>query len=158
MAQDKVGFNANRLIICLPPCDLPASVEWAINLSSQYWPFNISREFASQEGIGRGEDSDVLKNHQIAYALGIQARYLWFLKNDNLPPSWAVHRFLEAMRRDPKMMVIAGMCEPNVPETTEFSDDISQVFQDEAGQQFDVLEVNPKGVGFVNFECTLVNA
>lgn len=158
MSKDKVGFNANRCVICLPPADLDASVEWSINLSSQYWPFNISREFSSQEGTGRNEDPDVLRNHQIAFALAGRARYFWFLKNDNLPPNWAIHRFVEAMFRDPKIMVIAGMCPANVPETTDFCDEVEQVFEDKEGNQFDILQVNPKGSGHVNFECTLVKA
>ena len=155
--MEKVGFNANRCLICLPPSDLDASVEWAVNLSAQYWPFAISREFCSQEGVGDG-DPEVLRNYQIGYALGVGARYLWFLSNDNLPPNWAIHRFVEAMRRDPKIMVIAGMCPSNVPESTEFSDEPVMLFKDQGEQEFEVLEVNPKGAGHVNMECTLVRA
>ena len=61
MTKEKIGFGSNVILIALPPCDLPASVEWTINLASTHWPFNISRHFTSQEGIGKNEDIDILQ-------------------------------------------------------------------------------------------------
>ena len=149
--KDRVGFNSNRLIIALPPCDLPTSVEWTINLASLYWPFSISHEFISQ--VGMGEDPDVLKNHSVAYALSVKARYIWFLKNYTLPPNWAVHRFLEAMRADPMIMVLAGMNETNVPETVDFCDDV-RIIVDTNKNEFEILDV--KSNNSLNLECTII--
>src|SRR5208282_277371 len=151
--KDKVGFNSNRLIVALPPCDLATSVDWTINLASLYWPFTISREFISQVGTGHDEDPAVLKSHTVGYALSVKARYLWFLSNYSLPPNWAIHRFLEAMRADPKIMVIAGMNETNVPETVDFHDDV-RIIVDTDKNEFEILDV--KSNNSVNLECTLI--
>lgn len=149
--KDVVGFNANRLIVSLPPCDLPTSTEWGINLASMYWPLHIGREFSSQEGVGK--DLDLLHNHLAGYALAVKARYILFLSNSCLPPNWAIHRLVESMKLDPKIMICAGISETNVPESTNFVDSVLR-FKDDFGEEFDVLEIAPDER--VGFECTLV--
>lgn len=150
--SENIGFGANKLIISMPGCETPAHVDWAINLASQYWPLNISIEYSSQEGLG--QDLDLLRNYTVGYAIGTKTRYIWFLKENCLPPNWAVHRMLEAFRKDPKVMIVAGMNKMNVPESVEFSDDPICVFIDENKNEFEVLEVTQNN--YVGLESTLV--
>jgi len=149
--MDKVGFGANKIIVSVPSCETPVSVEWAVNLGGQFWPMNITVEYSSQDGCG--EDPDILRNHVAGYGLATKARYIWFVKEDILPPNWAIHRLLEAMRTDPRIMVIAAMSETNVPESTDFSECL-RIFKDEKKNEFELLDVAPDQ--HVNLECTLV--
>lgn len=149
---EAVGFGANKIIISLPGCSVPAHVDWGVNLALQYWPMNITVEYSSQEG--NGQDLDLLRNYTVGYALATKTRYIWFLREFCLPPNWAIHRMLEAFKKDPKIMICASMSRTNVPESVEFVDDPIGVFIDENKQEFDVLEV-AKG-NYVNLECTLV--
>ena len=151
--MDKVGFGANKIIVSVPSCETPVAVEWAVNLAGHFWPMNISVEYSSQDGCG--EDPDILRNYTAGYALATKARYIWFLKNDVLPPNWAIHRLLEAMRTNPKIMVCAGMSPTNVPETTDFTECL-KIFKDEKENEFELLDLAPDQ--FVNLECTLVKA
>jgi hypothetical protein len=149
--SENVGFGANKLIISVPSCETPASVDWAINLASQYWPLTVSIEYSSQEGVG--QDLDLLRNYTVAYALGTKTKYIWFVRENSLPPNWAVHRLLEAMRVDPKIMICAGMSRTNVPESVEFLDEVT-VFVDENKNEFEVLSLTQNN--HVGLECTLI--
>ena len=151
--SDKVGFGANKLIISVPPCETPATVDWAINLATQYWPLGICREFTSQEGLG--DDLDLLRNHTAGYALATKARYIWFLSERCLPPNWAVHRLLEAMRTDPKIMICAGVSRTNTPDSIDYNEEVA-LFKDEQGNEFEVLSL--KRNNSVGLECTIVRA
>jgi hypothetical protein len=112
---------------------------------------NISVEYSSQDGVG--QDLDILRNHTVAYALGTGTKYIWFLRESFLPPNWAVHRLLEALKLDPKIMICAGMNEKIVPESVEFKDDV-YTFKDEHKNEFDVLELADNN--YVGLDCTLV--
>ena len=151
---ENVGFGANKLVICVPGCETPVSVAWGINLAGQYWPLNVSIEYASQDGLG--QDMDLLRNYSAAYALGTKSKYVWFLKEEVLPPNWAMHRLLEAINSDPSIMICAAMSETNVPESVEFKDDVLKVFVDENQEKFELLEIMPNN--YVGLECTLVKA
>lgn len=150
--SEKVGFGANKVIIAVPPCEQPAAVEWGVNLAGMRWPLNTVAEYSSQDG--EGEDPVVLRNYVAGYALATKARYIWFLNNDVLPPSWTTTRLIESMRADPSIMVCAGMSLTNVPESTDFSE-VTATFTD--GQsQWELLNISPGHS--VNLECTIVRA
>ena len=149
--SEVVGFGSNKLIVSVPSCESPTTVEWATNIIGQYWPMNISVEYSSQDG--KGEDPDILRNYVAGYALATKARYIWFLKNDVLPPIWTIHRLLEAMKQDKSIMVCAAMSPTNVPETTDFSECL-KIFKDNEGKEFELLQVASNQ--YVNLECTLV--
>lgn len=149
--SEAVGFGATRLIVSLPPADLPVSVEWTINFASQYWPMNISRELCSQEGSGK--DMDILRNYVVGYALAAHAPYIWFLSNSILPPNWTVYRLLEIMRNYPNVAICAGMNEFNVPSDTNFEDDPT-IVKDEEGKELELLKVAAGQK--VGFDCTLI--
>ena len=149
--SENVGFFANKLVVSLPGCETPVSVDWGINLASQFWPFAVSIEYASQEGCG--QDPDLLRNYTVGYAIGTKTKYILFLSPNCLPPNWAVHRLLEGLRMDPKMMICAAMSRTNVPEYVEYLDEVS-LFVDENKNEFEVLTIAPNN--YVELECTLV--
>lgn len=149
--SESVGFGANKLIISVPGCETPATVDWAINLASQYWPLNVAREYSSQEGLG--QDLDLLRNYTVGYALGTKTRYIWFLTQNCLPPNWAVHRLLEAMRTDPKIMICAAVSRTNTPDSIDYLEEVA-LFTDENNQEFEVLSLAPNN--HVGLECTIV--
>lgn len=149
--QDKVGFGANKLLISVPSCETPAYVDWAINLSSQYWPLGISKEYSSTDGDSN--DIDMLRNYSAGYAQTTRTRYIWFLREFCLPPNWAIHRLLEALRLDPKLMIIGAMSPTNAPETVEYDDEVG-LLKDENGEEFEVLTVSANN--HIGLECTLV--
>lgn len=153
MSKENVGFGSNRVIISLPSCETATSVDWGVNLANQFWPLHVSCEYTSQEGMG--DDIDVLRNHVAGYSIGTKSKYVWFLSNSIVPPNWAIHRFIEAMKHDDKIMVIAGMCEENVSESTEYLDN-PHIYEDENGRRFEVLEVANNN--YVNLGCTLIRS
>lgn len=150
--SENVGFGANKLLISVPGCETPASVDWAVNLAGQYWPLHISIEYASQDGFG--QDMDLLRNYSAAYALGTNTKYIWFVRENILPPTWAIHRLLEAIRLDSNIMIVTGMEETGVPESTEFLDEVKHVFVDGNKKEYEILDIAPGSS--VGFECTLV--
>lgn len=150
--SETVGFGANRIILATPACEQPASVEWGINLAGMRWPLNCSIEYSSQDGTG--ENPNILRNYIAGYALATRARYIWFLSNSVLPPSWASTRLIEAMRSDSSIMVCAAMSPTNVPEETDYQGVLSK-FTDKQ-TEWELLDVAPGY--FVNLECTMVRA
>jgi GT2 family glycosyltransferase len=85
-------------------------------------------------------------------ALKSNARFVWFVDDDVLPPNYAVQRLMQALKRDPKAMVCAGIyySKQVVPEPLVFEDAASGAFTDwKAGQVFEVP-------GFIGTGCMLI--
>lgn len=155
--KENVGFGSNRVLIAVPPCETPATVDWALALTGQFVPLQMTTEYTTQEGYG--QDRDILRNHTAAYALGVRAKYIWFVSERCLPPEWALHRLLEAMQNDSDLMICGGLDEFNTPESMKFSEEVHRVFVDGNNNQmellgFELADINSNNC--VSLDCALV--
>src|SRR6266567_9204880 len=89
MSTESIGFGSAYLIVGGPACEKLTTVRWGINLAAQQWPLNMAHDFASAED-GKPEEIGLARNRIAEICLQVNAKYLWFVDDDVLPPNYAV--------------------------------------------------------------------
>lgn len=103
------------LVIGIPTLGRPVNLEWAMALKSLNPPINYNSVFQ----ILKGQPVDVARNTIARYALDSGAKYLFFLGDDVIVPSYTLRQLIFRMEQDPRLGVCGGVycakCNPPAP-------------------------------------------
>lgn len=146
-----VGFGSTYLLVGVPACGKLTTVRWGINLASQHYPLNMAVDYASAE-TADGKEVAKARNCIVEVALNSNAKYIWFVDDDVLPPNYAVQQLSFAMLNKPDVMVCGGIyySKQYVPSPIVFEDNGSGSYQDwKPGEVFEVP-------GFIGTGCMLI--
>jgi len=143
-----VGFGSVGVVVGVPACGRPTSVRWGINLAAMVYPLNTAVEYCSPEGAEVG----LARDYVVRYALDRNAKLVWFIDDDVLPPNWAAQRLISALRKHPE----AGACGGIYPAKRDdyqplvFQNDLSGPYYDwKPGEVFEVT-------GFIGTGCLMI--
>lgn len=151
MSETPVGFGSTHLVVGVPACGRLTTVRWGINLASQLYPLNVAIDYASAVDA-TGKQVDVVRNALVAYALQANARYIWMVDDDVLPPNYAVQKLMHALNTHPEAMACGGIyySKQIVPTPIVFEDNGSGSYY--GWKQGEVFEVP----GFIGTGCLLI--
>jgi SAM-dependent methyltransferase len=112
LPQDKVRRGVG---ICVPLSGRPVPSTWAFMLAQLDAPINFNHFF----NVIEGKPVDEARNMMAKWALENSLRYLFFLDEDTVPPTFALRRLIFLMENNPQMDVCGGIyfskCDPPAP-------------------------------------------
>lgn len=149
--ETPVGFGSTHLVVGVPACGRLTTVRWGINLASQQYPMSMAIDYASPVDT-EGKEVGLVRNAIASYALNANAKYIWMVDDDVLPPQFAVQRLLHAMQNRPEVMACGGIyySKQDVPAPVVFADDGTGPFYNwKPGEVFEVP-------GFIGTGCLLI--
>src|ERR1035438_5684300 len=97
---DSKMLSSIGLCIGLPFCGRPVSPEWAVCLACQNYPLNTKRSLYSTKGKEIGE----ARNEIVESALKENAKYLWLLDDDVVPPAYALRSMMNELEQSDAMV------------------------------------------------------
>lgn len=149
MSETK-GFGSTYLAVGVPAAGRLTTVHWGINLAAQIYPLNIAVDYCCPEGY----DSDEARNMIVQYAMEANARWIWMVDDDVLPPNTAVQRLMHSMIGKPEVMASAGIyySKSDIPQPVVFEGRGTGPYWDwKRGEVFEL----PDG-GFIGTGCMLI--
>lgn len=93
------------LVIGIPTLGRPVPLDWALALKSMNTPINFSVNFH----LVKGREVAEARNDIVRFALEKDAKYLFFLGDDVVPPSHTIKQFITRMEQDPTIGIIGGV-------------------------------------------------
>lgn len=135
------------LLVAIPSCDRPTTLEWALALKSISAPINFNLEMMTikhkEVGVAREEAAE--------YARSKNIKYIFFVGDDTIPPPHALRQLIFRMEQQEDLGVVGGIycskSDPTFPLV--FRGDGKGSYWDwKVGEYFEVT-----GIGM---DCTLI--
>lgn len=135
------------LLIAIPSCDRPTTLEWALALKSLSAPVNFNLEIMTikhkEVGVAREEAAE--------YARSKNIKYIFFVGDDTIPPAHSLRQLIFRMEQQEDLGVVGGIycskSDPTFPLV--FRGDGNGSYWDwKVGEYFEVT-----GIGM---DCTLI--
>jgi predicted SAM-dependent methyltransferase len=110
--QDKVRKGVG---LCIPLSGRPVPSAWAFTLAQLDPPINFNHFFHVVEG----KPVDEARNMMCSWAIENKLKYMFFLDEDTVPPTYTLRRLIFMMENNPQMDVLGGVyfskCETPAP-------------------------------------------
>ena len=151
------GFGSSYLVVGVPAGGRLTTVHWGVNLAAQIYPLNTATDYCVPEGY----ESDEARDSIVQIAHEANARWIWMLDDDVLPPNIAVQRLMYAMidqktgRPYEDVIACAGIyySKSDIPQPVVFEGRGTGPYW--GWKRGEVFEVPPEG--FIGTGCMLIN-
>jgi predicted SAM-dependent methyltransferase len=143
----KIVNSKQGVLIAIPTLGRPVGLEWALSFKSQNPPINFNTQYL----VLKNRPVDEARQELCEYALKNKFKYIYFLGDDVVPPSFALRNLIYRMEQDETIGVCGGIyftkSEPPFPLV--FKENGSGSYWDwKVGEFFEVT-----GIGM---DCTLI--
>lgn len=101
----KIQTTGHGLHFGIPTLGRPVPLEWALALKGLTPPLNYNTTYSIINGQEVGEARNILAKQ----ALELEAKYLFFLGDDTVPPTHALRQLIYRMEQDSEIGVVGGV-------------------------------------------------
>ncbi len=93
------------LVFGIPTLNRPTSPEWGLAIKALNPPINFNSIMATVPGMAVAD----ARNHIVREALKHNAKYIFFVGDDTIPPAHTLRQLIFRMENDPKIGVVGGV-------------------------------------------------
>lgn len=97
--------SSTGLLICVPTLGRPLTLDWAWAFKSLSPPINYNTNFLTI----KGKPVDVARNEAAEAAIAQNAKYLFFMGDDTVPPAHGIKQLIYTMEQHPEIGVLGGI-------------------------------------------------
>lgn len=93
------------LVFGIPTLNRPTSPEWGLAIKALNPPINFNSIMATVPGMAVAD----ARNHIVREALRLNAKYIFFVGDDTIPPAHTLRQLIFRIENDPKIGVVGGV-------------------------------------------------